>query len=57
MTRYYDLETTLEKYCSPSANDFLMGIVYNSCPDAFHELDVAMARALHQKDIENGWEE
>jgi len=55
--RYYDLETTLERYCSPSANAFLMEIVYNSCPDSFHFLDVMEAERLHLQDIDNGWEE
>ena len=52
MTKYFDIESTLDKYSeSPRATKFLFKIIDRSSPDAFHQFDVDRARALKALDL------
>ena len=53
MNKYFDIESTLEKYAdSPLATTFLRSIIDRSSPDAFNREVVAEARRLQSIDLE-----
>ena len=55
MTKYYDIESTLDKYSdSPNATAFLKRVIEIADPDSFHWCDVEIARDLKKRDIKAG---